>query len=107
VKDLAPIQNILDKEIFNSQHLSVSFPKTVLRGPFEYGGLGILSLHSENLAEKLVYFIHHIRSDDSARHKLCCSLGHLQLEIGIGENILLTNYNDLEFLAMEYFISNL
>ena len=106
-KDLAPIQKIIDREIIHSQHLNISFPRAVLRGPLEYGGLGIPSLHSENLAEKIVYFIHHIRRNDAAGHKLRCSLGHLQLEIGIGENILMTNFEDLGFLATECFITDL
>jgi len=107
VKDLATIQTIVDQEILHSQHLSTSFPCVVLRGPIDFGGLGIPSLHSETLATKIIYFIHHMRRNDVTGHKLRCSLGHLQLEIGIGDNVLQTNYSDLGFLATTLFITDL
>ena len=69
-KDLSSIQKILDKEILHSQNLNASFPRAVMRGPLELGGLGIPDLHSENLSDKIIYFLHHIRLDDDVGHKL-------------------------------------
>ena len=40
-------------------------------------------------------------------HKLRCSLGHLQLEIGIGDNALETRHDDLGFLATTSFVTDL
>ena len=64
MKDLAIIQTIVDQEILHSQNLSTSFPRAVLIGPIEFGGLGIPSLHSKTLATKIIYFLHHMRRND-------------------------------------------
>jgi hypothetical protein len=105
--DLSPIQNILDREILHSQSLNSSFPRAVLHGPTKYGGLGIASIHSESLSDKVLYFLHHIRRDDTVGHKLRCSLGTLQIEIGIGQHILQTDHNNLGFLATNSFITDI
>ena len=105
--DLSPIQKIIDQEILHSQHLSTSVPCTVLWGPLANGSLGIASLHSETLSEKVVYFIHHIHQHDMVSHKLWCSLGHLQLEIGIGENVLKTQHDDLGIITTTSFVTDL
>ena len=63
-KDQSPIQQIIDWEILHSQNLSTHFPHDVLCSPLEYGGLGIVSLHSENLLES--HLLHPAHSLGSA-----------------------------------------
>jgi len=62
--DLAPIQKIIDWEILYTQNLNASF-LAVMRGPLEFGGLGIPDLHSENLSKNVIYLLHHICRDDN------------------------------------------
>ena len=64
-------------------------------------------IHSEHLAEKIAYILHHLCRDDAAGHKLHCSLGTTQLEIGIGDPILQTKYDDLGFLTTESLLVSL
>ena len=84
VPNLAPIQRPLDSYILRSLGLNCHFPRALLHGPILLGGLGIPSLHTEQLSNKVEYMLYHLRQEDNVGLKLRCSLELLQMELGVG-----------------------
>jgi len=94
-RDLLPIQRVVNREILHSQNLNQTFPKAVLYGMTELGGLVIPTHHAENIAEKVIYILHHFQRNDEVGYKLQCSLWVAQMEVGIRDPILTTKYDGL------------
>ena len=68
--------------------------------------MAIPSFHSEHVAKKIIYILHHLSANDSMGYKLWCSLGYLKLEVGINDNISATCFNDMGFLATASLVPN-
>ena len=107
LEDLAPIQSIVDREVCHSLGLNEHCPRAVLHGPTEFGGLAVPSLYSEDLAAKIVFFLHHMRVQDEVGQKLKVSLAHVQLEVGIGVNFFQTDFADFGPLVTPCWVAHL
>ena len=86
--DLEPIQSEVDRMKCNALGLNEDFLRAVLNGPVEYGGLGVPTLWVEALADKVVYFLHHIRRKDEVGCQLEVSIALTQLELGVGVSFM-------------------
>ena len=60
------------------------FPRALLHGPIELGGMGVPTLWAEALAEKIAYFLHHRWVMDDVGKQLQVSAVITQLEVGSG-----------------------
>ena len=58
--DLQPLQMKPDQENLHVCSLNKHFPHAVLYGPLCYGGLGVIPLHTKHIADKALYFLHHL-----------------------------------------------
>ena len=83
-EDLQPTQRVLDSIACHALGLNEHFPRALLHGPTDLGGLGVPSAWAETLAEKLAYFVHHVRIDDDVGQQFKVSVAIAQLEVGVG-----------------------
>lgn len=82
--DLSPIQKEVDQIVCHSLGLNEHFRRAVLHGPVERGGMGVPTLWAEALADKVVYFLHHVRRQDEVGKQLGLSMALTQVELGVG-----------------------
>mmetsp|Transcript_5782 Transcript_5782/g.8512 ORF Transcript_5782/g.8512 Transcript_5782/m.8512 type:complete len:285 (+) Transcript_5782:762-1616(+) len=74
----------MDQIACHSLGLNEHFPRALLHGPVTLGGVGVPTLWAETLADKLAYFVHHMRVEDDVGRQLKVSVAITQLEIGVG-----------------------
>jgi hypothetical protein len=74
----------MDQIACHALGLNEHFPRALLHGPVSLGGIGIPSLWAETLADKLSYFVHHMRVADDVGQQLKVSVAITQLELGVG-----------------------
>ena len=84
VEDLKCTQVVMDQIACHALGLNEHFPRALLHGPVALGGVGVPTLWAESLAEKLSYFVHHMRVRDDVGKQLQVSTAIAQLEVGTG-----------------------
>mmetsp|Transcript_1526 Transcript_1526/g.2373 ORF Transcript_1526/g.2373 Transcript_1526/m.2373 type:complete len:139 (+) Transcript_1526:275-691(+) len=84
VDDLKQTQSVMDQLACHALGLNEHLPRALLHGPMALGGVGIPTLWAETLAEKLAYFVHHMRIGDDVGTQLKVSTVIVQLEVGTG-----------------------
>ena len=84
IEDLAKTQGVMDQIACHALGLNEHFPRALLHGPVSLGGVGVPTLWAETLADKLAYFLHHVRIEDDVGRQLKVSVAITQLEIGVG-----------------------
>ena len=72
--------------------LNKHFPHAVLYGPLCYGGLGVIPLHTKHIADKALYFLHHLGLQDNTGLQMLAAMGFMQLECGVD-----TPFSDLDY----------
>ena len=83
-EDLSKTQGVMDAIACHALGLNEHFPRALLHGPVTLGGVGIPSLWAETLADKISYFLHHMRVTDDVGQQLKVSVAITQLELGVG-----------------------
>lgn len=84
VEHLSKTQSVMDQMACHALGLNEHFPRALLYGPLSLGGLGLPTLWSEALAEKIAYFVHHRRVADDVGKHMAVSAAMTQLEVGVG-----------------------
>ena len=106
-EDLEPIQAEVDRMVCHALGLNEHFPRALLHGPVEYGGMGVPTLWAEALADKIVYFLHHLRRRDEVGKQLELSMALTQVELGSGVPFLDLQYSDWGHLVTPTWVVHL
>jgi hypothetical protein len=69
-----------------------TFPRAILFGPYELGGMAIPNTISETTITRINYFLYHMQQETDIGVKLDASLTFLQLEVGIFSPLLESLY---------------
>jgi len=93
-EDMAPIQTEVDRIVCHALGLNEHFPRAVLHGSVEGGGMGVPTLWAEALADKAVYFLHHVRRQDEVGRQLSLSMALTQVELGVGVPFFELSYEE-------------
>ena len=104
---LASVQTKVDEMLCHALGLNSHFPRAVLHGPVELGGMGVPPLWVESLTEKLSYFFHHTRIADTVGQELKTSVAILQLELGCGVSFFELPFETWGRLATPCWVANL
>ncbi len=80
------------------------FPRAILYGPCQLGGLEIPSLQAMFSIIRINYFLYHTRSQTTVGEILEISVIYLQLEVGTIEHVLSSSYKQNNHLAMHSLI---
>ena len=100
-------QNVMDQLVCHALGLNEHFPRALLHGPMALGGVDIPTLWAETLAEKLAYFVHHMRIGDDVGTQLKVSTVIVQLEVGTGTPFFQLPYERWEHLATKSWVTHL
>lgn len=98
-KDLNLLEKQITKLYCQAIGLNAHFPRSVLFGPCELGGLGIDNLRTILTTTRLNYFLYHTRQGTQVGKKLETSAAHLQIEIGTSKPFFQSNYDQYGHLA--------
>lgn len=79
--------------------LNRNFPRTVLHGPPELGGLGIILSKQKITRERINYFLYNIWCDYTIREKLNISIIYTQMEVGLLSQFLSKSFYKFGHLA--------
>ena len=87
-KQLTIIQSIAKAESLPKIGFNRKSPKTVLRGPHQYGGYGDPALYTVKGYKQLQFLIGHLRNKDDIGKMLKQKLEYLQLTAGIKQPVM-------------------
>ena len=107
VEDLTPTQKVMDNIACHALGLNEHFPRALLHGPVSLGGIGVPTLWAEALAEKLSYFVHHMRVGDDVGKQLQVSTAITQLEVGTGIPFFQLSFESWGHLVTKSWVSHL
>jgi hypothetical protein len=62
--------------------LNRHFPRAILHGPLQLGGIGVPSTTQKNTKDRLNYFLYNIRGKSSNKSKMEISMIFTQIEVG-------------------------
>ena len=91
-KDLEKIDRPIIRLKCSALGLNEHFPRAILHGPMELGGIGIPMKVSTTATQRINYFLYHVRQETTVGEQLEISLAYLQLEIGLCQNVLESSY---------------
>lgn len=98
-KEMERIDKLLSHAKCQALGLNEHFPRAVLYGPHELGGIGIKSATSKTTTDRITYFLYHSRRNTTIGKKLEVSMAYLQLEVGTMLPILQESYQAYGALA--------
>ena len=104
---MAEVQRIVNKMVCNAVGVNSHFPRALLHGPIEIGGMGIAPLWVEALVDKVTYFLHHVRGTGTVTQELKASIALVQLEVGSGASFFELHFDIWGALATPCWVSNL
>jgi len=107
VEDLSKTQGVMDQIACHALGLNEHFPRALLHGPVSLGGIGVPTLWADALADKLAYFMHHMRVCDDVGRQLTVSSAITQLEIGMGTPFFELPFELWVFLATPSWLRHL
>ena len=84
-----------------------NFPRDVVYGPKEEGGLGLTNLYTFQGCSHIAEFMEHLDANDMTGDLLRCSLEYATLEVGIGHNLLTLDYHQYQHLLTDCWFKHL
>jgi len=100
VKQISPI-------LLHSAGMQEHFPRAIMEAGPEYVGFGWTHLYDLHGQEKLKIFTMHLRKNDTTAHLLRISTKHTQLQLGISQPFLSTNYEEFSYLCQNTWVTHL
>ena len=100
VKQISPI-------LLHSAGMQEHFPRAIMEAGPEYVGFGWTHLYDLHGQEKLKFFTMHLRKNDTTAHLLRISMKHTQLQLGISQPFLSTNYDEFSYLSQNTWVTHL
>jgi hypothetical protein len=97
--DLAQHECKISKLYCHALGLNVQFPRAVLHGPCEFGGMEIPSLSIILTTIRVNYFLYHTRQKTQVGKKLEISLAHLQTKVGLCSQVLPSPFDQFGHLG--------
>jgi hypothetical protein len=91
-QELDSIECILISFKCHALGLNPHFPRAVLYGPIQMGGMELPSTITKISSTRINYFLYHTRLNTDVGLKLDASRTFLQMEIGLSEQVLTTSY---------------
>ena len=79
--------------------LNTHFPRAVLYGPCELGGMEIGTLQFLLTTIRINYFLYHTRQQMSVGKKLEISMANMHIKAGLSKQVLLSSYQRYQHLA--------
>jgi hypothetical protein len=98
-KDFDKIDRPIVRAKCSALGLNKHFPRAIIHGPLEYGGMAIPTSFSKTVATRINYFLYHIRTSSKIGIKLDASIVFLQLEVGLFTSFFQSSYEAYGFLA--------
>lgn len=99
LKEIQLVEKQLAKLYCKALGLNVHFPRALLYGSCELGGLGIDHLQVILTTTRINYFLYHTRLQTQVGKKLEISIAHLQIEIGTCDPFFSCSYAVHGYLA--------
>jgi hypothetical protein len=90
--EMMKIEKILSKAKCHALGLNEHFPRAVLHGPTNLGGIGIPKAVSKTTTSRINYFFFHTRMETKVGEKINASLAYLQIESGLLQPFLTSSY---------------
>jgi hypothetical protein len=106
-KDLDKIERVITRTKCHALGLNEHFPRAIMYGPTQYGGMAIPTSLSKTATNRINYFLYHIHGTSAVGIKLEASLVFLQLEIGLFTPLFTSSYTDYGFLATKTLIKQI
>ncbi len=82
-KEFDKIDRVIIRAKCSALGLNEHFPRAILHGPLEYGGLALPTSISKKVTIRINYFLYHIRNSTKIGSKVDVSIVFLQLEVGV------------------------
>ncbi len=91
--EIQKIDQILSHAKCHALGLNEHFPRAVLHGPMDQGGMEIHTGQSKTTTSQVNYFMYHCHRQTKVGAKLEASMAYLQLEIGIHEQFFSSSFD--------------
>jgi hypothetical protein len=98
-KDIDAIDRVIIRAKCSALGLNEHFPRAILHGPMELGGMALPTCLSKTVTTRINYFLYHIRTSTKIGSKLDASIVFLQLETGLFHSFFQISYDTYGFLA--------
>jgi hypothetical protein len=99
IDDIKQLERKIAKIHCQALGLNMHFPRAVLYRPCELGGMEIDTLQTLLTTICINYFLYCTRQHTSVGEKIEISLAHMQLEVGLCQQVFLTSYQQYHYLA--------
>jgi hypothetical protein len=106
-KDLDKLDKPIMKFKCSALGLNEHFPRAILHGPMELGGLGIPTKVSKTVTQRVNYFLYHMRQGTTVGEQLEITRAFLQMEIGLCQNVLEVPYETYGHLGTKSLIKTI
>jgi hypothetical protein len=103
MKQLDQIQQKATTQLTRASGYEISFPKAVIHGPTEFGGLGFQKLYVESNVNKIESILCHINKQTTLGATMKMNINWIQMHSGIQQPFLETT-NPLEYLQQNWFV---
>lgn len=97
-KDLDKIERVIARARCHALGLNEHFPRAVLYGPMQLGGLEIPSIHVNTMCTRINYFLYHTRLSTKVGRKLEVSMAYIRQLLGLCTQVLSCSYETYGFL---------
>lgn len=99
LSNLRALEKKIDILYCQALGLNKHFPRAVLHGPCQLGGMEIPTLQSMLTIIHINYFLYHTRTQSPVGKKLELSIIHMQLEVGSTECVLTSSFDHYSHLS--------
>lgn len=99
------LMTILLRALLPKMHVNRNTARSIIHGPFDYGGLEIPHIYTLQGADKLQLFIGHLRIQDRTGQLIHCNLTYLQLLSGTGTFILNQSFQHYQWVERGWITS--
>ncbi len=106
-KYIDKIERVITRAKCNALGLNEHFPRAIIYGPTQYGGMAIPTSLSKTSTTRLNYFLYHIRETSNVGTKLEASIIYLQLEIGLFTSLFSSSFSTYGFLATKTLVKQI
>lgn len=100
MKKISPI-------LLHAANVQEHFPRAISEAGETYAGLNFTHLYDLHGQEKLQFFMMHIRNDDTTGKLLNISLKYTQMQLGIDQPFLTTDYEEYSYLGQATWITHM
>jgi hypothetical protein len=98
-KEFDKLDRVIIRAKCSALGLNENFPRVILYGPLEYGGMALPTTISKTVTTRITYFLYHIRTSSKIGSKLDASIVYLQLEVGLFKSFFQSSYDIYGYLA--------